>query len=205
MSKSLGSSTLCIATARVGAVQLFNLGDSGAKLLRVGADPATSKTAAMRAWGVAAETKEQTHYFNCPYQMGCAEAVEEADLNPLSAPIHDPPSDGSVVDMPVRPGDVLVLATDGVWDNLFERDVLDLARGLDAGSIAALAEHELQRSVRVRKAIKEGSSLAEAARQAGREAVELEEAVKTTCRSLAAGVAVRSQARGARETGESPF
>jgi len=46
---------------------------------------------------------------------------------------------GITTNMRVRPGDVLVLATDGVFDNLFDKDVLDLARGLDARSISALA------------------------------------------------------------------
>jgi len=46
LAKSLGSSTLCIATAKVGGVDVYNIGDSGARLLRVGVDPATSKKAA---------------------------------------------------------------------------------------------------------------------------------------------------------------
>ena len=52
-------------------------------------------------------TRQQTHYFNCPYQVAVEDfdvAVDEADFLSTTA----------------RPGDILVAASDGVLDNLFE-------------------------------------------------------------------------------------
>merc|ERR1712151_221969 len=51
---------------------------------------------------------DQTHYFNCPYQMGSSQA-------PVEVP--------DFIRIRVRPGDLVLAATDGVFDNLFDHQV----------------------------------------------------------------------------------
>eukprot|EP00434_Breviolum_minutum_P036634 symbB.v1.2.032466.t1/scaffold3902.1/size48539/2 len=51
---------------------------------------------------------DQTHYFNCPYQLGSGNA-------PVEAP--------DFIRVRVRTGDLVVAATDGVFDNLFDHQV----------------------------------------------------------------------------------
>ena len=42
--------------------------------------------------------------------------------------------DASLVRVPVRPGDILVLATDGLFDNVDEEALLDLIEGSGTGA-----------------------------------------------------------------------
>ena len=69
----------------------------------------------------------QTHAFNTPYQL----SIVPPRILALSrafggGPLHDMPKDSSVTTHEVRHGDVLVFATDGVWDNLSPTDLLKL-------------------------------------------------------------------------------
>jgi len=72
-----------------------NLGDSGAMLLRDGQ--------------VVFRTEEQTHGFNFPRQLGTGS--------------QDTPNDADVITIDALPGDIIIVASDGVWDNLFDDDV----------------------------------------------------------------------------------
>ena len=66
------------------------------------------------------------HFFDCPFQFG-------------NAPEHtsgtDTADDADMATLSVQPGDILVMATDGVWDNMQDADILGLlpidASGLD--------------------------------------------------------------------------
>ncbi|CAE8585447.1 unnamed protein product, partial [Polarella glacialis] len=51
---------------------------------------------------------DQTHYFNCPYQLSSG-----------NAPVEVP----DFIRIRVRTGDLVVAATDGVFDNLFDHQV----------------------------------------------------------------------------------
>jgi serine/threonine protein phosphatase PrpC len=59
-------------------------------------------------------SSEQQHRFNYPYQLG-----------PQSQ--TTPQRDAIRIDLPVQEGDVIVLATDGLGDNLWDEDVLEEA------------------------------------------------------------------------------
>lgn len=59
-------------------------------------------------------SSEQQHRFNYPYQLG-----------PQSQ--TTPKKDAIPIDLPVQEGDVIVLATDGLGDNLWDEDVLEEA------------------------------------------------------------------------------
>ncbi|KAJ1975722.1 hypothetical protein H4R35_003019 [Dimargaris xerosporica] len=104
-----GSSTACLAILRDDELRVANLGDCGLLVIRQGA--------------VAFRTEEQQHSFNFPFQIGTGCA--------------DRPEDAQVFTVKVRRGDIIVLASDGIFDNLFEEDILDeVHRHLPAAMLA---------------------------------------------------------------------
>jgi len=126
-----GSSTLLVGQLEPegATLRLLNIGDCGAMLLRpaarrfraggtvawprvvlrttAGADAHLQDQAPLHTSAVAQvlRTAEQTHYFNCPYQLD-GEMEQAADADEVRAT--------------ARVGDVLLVATDGVLDNLFD-------------------------------------------------------------------------------------
>ncbi|PFH55911.1 hypothetical protein XA68_17396 [Ophiocordyceps unilateralis] len=111
-----GGSTACVAIASPdGIMDLANLGDSGFLQLRLNA--------------VNAVSGPQTHAFNAPYQLSVIPPRMAAQAAALggSAPFRDLPRDADVSQHRLRHGDVLLLATDGLLDNLFHQDILHIA------------------------------------------------------------------------------
>jgi protein phosphatase PTC7 len=100
--KHRGSSTCTIATVitkdNKNYVQGLNLGDSGYLILR----PIQKEENNIEIQ-VIYKTEEQTHGFNFPYQVG-----ERGDN----------PSTAEVKDHEVEKNDIIILASDGLWDNL---------------------------------------------------------------------------------------
>ena len=109
-----GGSTACVGIAdEDGKVDLANLGDSGFLQLRLGA--------------VQQYSNPQTHAFNTPYQLSIIPPTVLAQSRIFGGtPLSDLPKDASIADHILQHGDVLVLATDGVWDNLNSQDVLNV-------------------------------------------------------------------------------
>uniref|UniRef100_A0A7S1JCH3 Protein phosphatase n=1 Tax=Eutreptiella gymnastica TaxID=73025 RepID=A0A7S1JCH3_9EUGL len=105
-----GSSTVCIAILNGDVVDVCNLGDSGFMLVRNGE--------------IVHMSKEQTHGFNYPFQLG----VESMDT----------PIDADLTQHTVTEGDILVLATDGVFDNLFQEQILELLQNAKEDDISTL-------------------------------------------------------------------
>jgi len=101
-----GSSTACITVidTDTGILQSVNLGDSGYVILRQGK--------------VAYRSAETTHYFNAPYQL----AVIPPELEGRGH-INNVPEDGTVTTLQLEYGDLVVLGTDGLFDNLFSSDI----------------------------------------------------------------------------------
>lgn len=91
--RARGSCTACIVCLHEGKAHASNLGDSGFLISRDGA--------------VAFISPQQQHEFNFPYQIGSPDSMSDS---PTKADAH-------VVD--VRPGDILIAATDGLFDNVF--------------------------------------------------------------------------------------
>ena len=99
-------------------LRLLNVGDCGAMLLRPA--PRRFRQGTFTWPRIVLRTADQTHYFNCPYQLSVDDAFEQA-------------ADGDELSAEARPGDVLVVATDGVLDNLFDTRVqLEVAQHLAA-------------------------------------------------------------------------
>lgn len=95
-----GSCTVCLALITGdGQLHVLNLGDSGLHVVRDGLSLFC--------------TNEQQHYFNCPFQLGMG-----SDDSPYDADYY--------IITDIAADDVLVLATDGVWDNVYEEDIMRL-------------------------------------------------------------------------------
>ncbi|KAJ7561697.1 hypothetical protein O6H91_03G038200 [Diphasiastrum complanatum] len=134
--KATGSSTTLIAALYKQTLFAVNVGDSGFLLIR-------SKE-------VVAKSIPMQHAFNFPYQIGLQ---------------SDHPSVGEPYELPVSEGDVLVLGTDGLFDNLFENEIVKIViANLQSGGGPELAAKMLVQSAQILAARQEGRTpFAEAA------------------------------------------
>ncbi|KAI0483223.1 protein serine/threonine phosphatase 2C [Xylariaceae sp. FL0804] len=110
-----GGSTAVVAIASEdGNLEVANLGDSGFVQLRLRA--------------VHTYSEPQTHAFNTPYQLSIVPASMLARAAAFGgAQLCDYPKDADVTQHNLQHGDILVFASDGVWDNLFNQDILGIA------------------------------------------------------------------------------
>lgn len=90
------------------SISILNLGDSGVILLRPALRTPPGSDQPLLFPRVVFRSSDQTHYFNCPYQVGSG-----------SAPVEVP----DLIHVRVRVGDLVLAATDGVFDNLFDHQV----------------------------------------------------------------------------------
>lgn len=97
-----GSCTASLALLTdAGKLHVLNIGDSGIHVIRSGK--------------CVFKTGDQQHYFNCPFQLGMG-----SDDRPTDAEYY--------VLEDLEPDDVIVAATDGVWDNLYEAELLEMTQ-----------------------------------------------------------------------------
>jgi protein phosphatase PTC7 len=120
----LGSCTACFTTIdlKQGILDCANLGDSA--LLVVGANEG-DKVLKLR-------TPAQEHTFGCPYQLGHHDTASE-------------PTDAMGVQFQVGDGDVIVLGTDGLFDNLDDQSIADLVLASIAGATTTKQKRGLGR------------------------------------------------------------
>jgi len=107
-----GGATACVAVAdTTGRMRTANLGDSGFVQLRLGT--------------VHQYSMPQTHAFNTPFQLSKTpqEIMTQAAIFG-GLPLNDSPDRADLGDAQLQHGDVVVFATDGVWDNLSSQDIL---------------------------------------------------------------------------------
>ncbi|KAH7467418.1 hypothetical protein PRIC1_011467 [Phytophthora ramorum] len=88
---------------------------------------------------VSYRSPQQLHYFNCPFQLGFAGADLVSDVvDDLASGTHSPmrekplfetPENGMRLRVPVLEGDLIILATDGLFDNVDEEVLLEIVRG----------------------------------------------------------------------------
>ncbi|CAO3598816.1 unnamed protein product [Absidia cylindrospora] len=105
-----GSSTACILNLckTTGKMTTCNLGDSAFLLIR--------------DQKVVYESPSQQHYFNCPYQLTVVpETYPDRDLF-----VTDMPKDGDQKSFFLKDGDIILLATDGYFDNVYSHETLAL-------------------------------------------------------------------------------
>ncbi|KAL3533664.1 hypothetical protein ACH5RR_007185 [Cinchona calisaya] len=95
--KAKGSSTACIISLKGDFLLAMNIGDSGFMVIREGI--------------VVYQSPSQQKFFNCPYQLGIG---------------CDTPDWAMELEVKVVHGDILVVGTDGVFDNLFPAEIEDI-------------------------------------------------------------------------------
>jgi len=66
----------------------------------------------VRGLDIVFRSKEQQHSFNFPYQIGTGSA--------------DKPQHSQRLTVEVQPGDLIICGTDGLWDNLFDDDIIEV-------------------------------------------------------------------------------
>ncbi|KAH6660126.1 5-azacytidine resistance protein azr1 [Truncatella angustata] len=117
-----GGSTACVAIATEdGKLEVANLGDSGFIHLRLNAVHHCSEP--------------QTHAFNTPYQLSVIPASMLARAAAFGgAQLCDHPKDADITTHNLKHGDILIFASDGVWDNVFNQDILKLTSRLMTSS-----------------------------------------------------------------------
>ena len=95
-----------------------------------------------------------THGFNCPHQLSASNGSDRAENGDLYA-------------FSVQPGDTIVLATDGCFDNMWDREIgqlIDDHRGIDA----ELTAHAITERARLTSQARKGDSpFATSARKSG--------------------------------------
>jgi len=123
---SQGSSTFCMCTLdfEKNYLHTVNMGDSGYMIIR---DFATNSKFEGNLENIIKKNEdekiidlkilfksaEQQHQFNFPYQVGSH---------------GDPPEDSEINVHEIRENDIIVLGTDGLWDNLFEEQILAIIK-----------------------------------------------------------------------------
>ncbi|KAF1989701.1 protein serine/threonine phosphatase 2C [Aulographum hederae CBS 113979] len=109
-----GGSTVCAGTAEPdGRLEVANLGDSG----YVHLSPAAVRYV----------SSPQTHAFNTPYQLSKLPKIMQEQIDVFGADekhYAEAPDESQITNHQLRHGDVLVFATDGVWDNLSSEDTM---------------------------------------------------------------------------------
>ncbi len=105
-----GSSTACIVQLDLdtGALDSSNLGDSGFVVIRDGQ--------------VVMKADFQEHFFDCPYQLASVRFVPETDQA----------TDAAVLTGQVEAGDLIVVGSDGLFDNVPMEDILSVVRAVEA-------------------------------------------------------------------------
>ncbi|KAI8604866.1 phosphatase 2C-like domain-containing protein [Dissophora ornata] len=105
-----GSSTACILSLCkvTGTLRASNLGDSAYLLIRDNE--------------CIYESPSQQHFWNCPYQL----TVLPPGYPGAKQHVMDMPKDAAQTAHQLQDGDVIVLATDGFWDNVFTQEAIEL-------------------------------------------------------------------------------
>lgn len=120
-----GSSTACVVTVdrASGRLRGANLGDSGLYVLR-------NKS-------ILFHSTEQQHDFNAPYQLSMQPPGQQGQLA-VGAEHADK------IELDLQDGDLLILATDGLLDNLFPEDVTQLVSHHPTRDVHGLASALMQ-------------------------------------------------------------
>ncbi|KAG0133211.1 phosphatase 2C-like domain-containing protein [Tuber indicum] len=110
-----GTTTACVSSLEGSTLTVANIGDSRAYVYRPSSASFVYKST------------EQWHWFDCPYQLG---------TNSL-----DTPAANAVVDkVDLEEGDIVILTTDGLPDNLWDVEIADICAAHGAEGVGGLAD-----------------------------------------------------------------
>jgi len=116
-----GASTAVVACiGQDGFLRALNVGDSACLVIRNNR--------------VVAKTREISHYFECPYQ--------------LSVDSPDRPRDGTKLNVELARGDLVLMGSDGIFDNLSEKQVLEIV-DKEKKNLSTLAKRVVELSRKV--------------------------------------------------------
>ena len=119
---STGASTALVASiTEDGFLRALNVGDSTCVVIRDGR--------------IVSKTREITHFFECPYQ--------------LSVDSPDKPRDGTKLNIELVRGDLIVMGSDGVFDNLSDSEILDSIEKSNTPKLGKIAKRLADRSRKV--------------------------------------------------------
>ncbi|XP_031484844.1 probable protein phosphatase 2C 1 isoform X2 [Nymphaea colorata] len=120
---STGSATLIVAMLeKSGILRIANVGDCGLRIIRKGK--------------VIFSTTPQEHYFDCPFQLS-SEIVGQTY------------EDAVVSNVEVMEGDTIVMGSDGLFDNVFDHEIVSVTSTHKDASEAALASLANKHSIDV--------------------------------------------------------
>jgi len=111
-----GATTVVLAKVHNNNLEVLNLGDSGAMVFRPSGEGFTKVL----------RTKEQDHRFNAPFNLSTFAGE--------SGHFADGPGDADEYQVKLAPGDVVVLMTDGITDNLFTEQIGGILDSADVNS-----------------------------------------------------------------------
>lgn len=129
--EAYGASTITVLVQEGTSIGVANLGDSGFMLLR--------KT--QRGMSIVKRSDEQQHSWNCPYQLTRLPPALISRFPKLSL---DTAADCEKYSADIREGDLILLFTDGLRDNLHDREVLhivDCALSPALGDLVGCRDH----------------------------------------------------------------
>eukprot|EP00249_Psilotum_nudum_P021016 c27935_g1_i5 orf=60-1130(+) len=99
---AIGAATAIIALMeREGILHIASVGDCGLRIIRKGR--------------VVFTTSVQQHYFDCPYQLSSESCGQTS-------------TDAMVYNLSVMEGDTIVMGSDGLFDNVYDRDIETIVR-----------------------------------------------------------------------------
>ncbi|CAH8511270.1 unnamed protein product [Schistosoma rodhaini] len=109
----LGSATLCIVSLQRNEHRVYgaSLGDSGYLVIREG--------------HVIQRSVHQKHSFNTPFQLSCPPTLHSRRFH------CDLPNQAAQTSVEVKPGDIIIVGTDGLFDNLTESMILQEVKTIE--------------------------------------------------------------------------
>lgn len=98
----VGSTTAIVAHLKNDKLSVANIGDGGIMVIRDG--------------DIIFRSEEQQHSFNFPFQLGSRS--------------RDSPKDAQMYTLSLKESDIVIMASDGIWDNLFDNQILEIVKSV---------------------------------------------------------------------------
>ena len=130
--KSFGSSTILLGVCQNNTLYTISLGDSTYIILR----PREKNGSLFEVFRLI----EQQHSFNCPYQLAYFPEPDQYEvlakkgfgsfvslLKRSNLEMQDKPQDAKSDTFQVLKGDIVIAASDGLFDNLFDEDIIKIS------------------------------------------------------------------------------